>query len=655
MYKSVKYSILVEEPSTSPLKRTCLLLLPVIFPAVLFGARGVSGSGKAGIIDILLEKAEGTYFPDSSIFYARQALWQSRRYKLFSYSPQAFYMIGKGYIARAEYDSAEQALRQGVIAADSIGDRISKGLCILESGKVRQLTHRNDDAFRLFIAAYNMFDAAGSRENLVRADVMLAEYYRSLGKYDDAKAYIKDAFNKSKGIQLDQQLAILMNNRAAAIKSETGDRDSALYYSNIALTTSIATGNLHYKAISLNEIGFILENKKQFHKAEQYYSEAQEIWKRTGHKRYWANAVSNRARLLIRMNNRTGSNQLLFELVNEIKDKGWHGTIASVYGMIADNYYQLGDYRSAADYRNLQRINSEVDARTEHLKEVEDIKARYETEKNRALLKEKEREIEQANMRMGVQEKETRALLLGSVLLVFALGVVIYFYRHRSRLNRELTLKNLQIEDVNQELSASLAQRETLMKEVHHRVKNNLQIISSMLHLQASSITNEELKALLRESDNRILLMAYLHERLYRQNDLERLNAREFIESITENIVQSYSPLTSSISLVSEIEEIPLKMDKAVATGIIVNELVTNSIKYAFPNGHAGKEIKVRLFMNGSTMNLHVTDNGVGLPLNFDVEESPSFGLKLVSIMVDQAEGRMNMQSEGGAKFHIEL
>lgn len=207
---------------------------------------------------------------------------------------------------------------------------------------------------------------------------------------------------------------------------------------------------------------------------------------------------------------------------------------------------------------------------------------------------------------------------------------------------------------LNQEqIKASLKEKDALLKEIHHRVKNNLQIISSMLSLQEAKVIDKASKEMLRDSRNRIKTMALIHEKLYRSYDLSRVNFAEYVRSLMSHILSTYGSSNDRVSMRVDVEDISLNIDKAIPLGLIVNELVTNSFKHAFPGGMGG-EIFVELHRSEPGRYLLVVgDTGTGMPPDFDVEHTTSLGLQLVNALVQQLDSEVKIEREKGTVFRI--
>ena len=206
-----------------------------------------------------------------------------------------------------------------------------------------------------------------------------------------------------------------------------------------------------------------------------------------------------------------------------------------------------------------------------------------------------------------------------------------------------------------QQITASLKEKEVLLKEIHHRVKNNLQVISSLFKLQCRTIQDKQSIVIFQESQNRIESMAFIHELLYQSKDLSQINFGEYISKLTANLLSSYEIGTNSINLSVNVDDVLLNIHAAIPCGLIINELVTNSLKYAFTRRESG-EIYVKSHLaKDSKVVLIVGDNGVGFPKDIDFRNTKSLGLQLVNALTEQLEGTIELNRDVGTQFKIIL
>jgi PAS domain S-box-containing protein len=204
-------------------------------------------------------------------------------------------------------------------------------------------------------------------------------------------------------------------------------------------------------------------------------------------------------------------------------------------------------------------------------------------------------------------------------------------------------------------LKKSLHEKEVLLKEIHHRVKNNLQIISSLLNLQSRKIQDQKYLEIFKESQNRVRSMSLVHEKLYQSQDLANIDFGQYVNNIASNLFRSYSIQSGAVRLkINTCETILLSVDTATPCGLIINELLSNSLKYAFPGKKEGT-ITINLGYNDQTMSIEVVDNGIGLPKDFDLTKTDSLGLKLITTLTDQINGKFILEGENGTKARIEF
>ncbi len=232
--------------------------------------------------------------------------------------------------------------------------------------------------------------------------------------------------------------------------------------------------------------------------------------------------------------------------------------------------------------------------------------------------------------------------------------------------NQQLQASEQQIRAANQQLQAEVTERkkehkkviaalkekEVLLKEIHHRVKNNMQVISSILNLQSRHIKDKHALKMFEDSQNRIKSMALVHEKLYESENLAGIDFAEYIRSMTSYLFSLYK-IGQAIGLNIDIKDILLDVNTAIPCGLIINELISNSLKYAFPEGIVG-EICIQLFSDkDDKFTLIVKDNGIGFPKDLDFRETESLGMQLVIMLVEQLEGTIELDKSKGTNFKI--
>ena len=230
-------------------------------------------------------------------------------------------------------------------------------------------------------------------------------------------------------------------------------------------------------------------------------------------------------------------------------------------------------------------------------------------------------------------------------------------YLVKGQVDKKLLARSLKFaierKQTEKELKSSIYERDVLLKETHHRVKNNMQVIHSLLNLQTHYTENIEAVNVLKESQNRVKSMGMIHEKLYNSTDRSKINFSDYVDSLTSDLLTSYK-LSEKIVPVIEIGDLELNLESAILCGLIINELVSNSLKYAFSNTENG-EVHVSLNLIDNRYELVISDNGIGFPVDLDFKNTESLGLQLVNNITDQLDGEIELDRSLGTKFTIKF
>ena len=307
-----------------------------------------------------------------------------------------------------------------------------------------------------------------------------------------------------------------------------------------------------------------------------------------------------------------------------------------VYFEIALMYKRQGDFENAYYYSHESiPINKKI-----YSQELSKSLASYETKQ---LKQQQEIELEK-------EQEKTKMYFIIAVLVGFSFLMSVFYLLLRKSKERELHLKNAEITQQRDEIQARNSEKEILLKEIHHRVKNNFQIVSSLLELQAATIEDETVRRIALEGKNRINAMALIHKKLYQHDDL-KMFFDEYIKKLVEDITQIYNK-DGHIQLVISVPHVSFDIDTSIPLGLMVNELVTNALKYGMTNKNPILEVSIEK-SDSDLFLLHVRDNGVGLPSNFDINKLQSLGLQLVTGLSKQLHGQLTYRSENGCHFFV--
>jgi two-component sensor histidine kinase len=337
------------------------------------------------------------------------------------------------------------------------------------------------------------------------------------------------------------------------------------------------------------------------------------------------------------------------------------GTVARTYLLLFKADSAQGNLLAAIAYYQRYKSLSDSVSKERNSKQAASLLIQYDT-------KEKEQSIALLTKQSLLQQMTIRqrgfqrnAFFVGAVLLVLVLGLGFNRYRLGQRSNRllqaqqaEISQKNQSLEQVVSEKETLLTEKEWMLKEIHHRVKNNLQVISSLLTNQSNYLRDPLASAAIRESRNRVQAMALIHQRLYQTDTLARVNMAAYVREIVNSLLESFDRF-DTVTTQLNVAAVELEIALATPLGLIVNEAVTNVLKYAFPPTGRGTLTIVLTQGPAHHYQLTIADNGIGLPPDFDLDQSHSLGLTIIKGLSTQIGGDLRIESANGVRVSLQF
>ncbi|WP_431241844.1 sensor histidine kinase [Flavobacterium sp. P21] len=327
--------------------------------------------------------------------------------------------------------------------------------------------------------------------------------------------------------------------------------------------------------------------------------------------------------------------------------------------MLSDNYLiwfkadsSRGKYLDAIKHYQLYKNILDTIYKGETSKQINNLQVQYESNK-------KDKNIELLTQQAKVQQIQiqkdnvVKYVFIGSVLvLILILGLLYNSFRVKKKKNEELEMRRQQINEQNELNKKMLIEKEWLLKEIHHRVKNNLQIVISLLNTQSAYLDNEDALLAIQNSQHRMHAMSLIHQKLYQSDNLSNIDMSWYIYELINYMKECYDT-DGKINFVLEIKNTCLDVAQAVPLGLITNEAISNAIKYAFPLERKG-EILISLKKIGQNdYELIIADNGIGLPKNFNYAERDSLGMSLMTGLSSQIDGIFEMKNDNGLKIKV--
>ncbi|MEL7146130.1 MAG: histidine kinase dimerization/phosphoacceptor domain -containing protein [Bacteroidota bacterium] len=415
--------------------------------------------------------------------------------------------------------------------------------------------------------------------------------------------------------------------------------DSALYYYDLSDIYFTKADNDYGIAMLFNSKGGLFEKLNEHDSAIKYYQISLDLKNEIGVKRGIASTSKNLGALLRVLGQNEEALQYLdsgYEVVTQSADSF---LIRDYFLEYAALYKALKQYEKSADFFQRFYVLDQHLSSTLRNEEISEIVANYEKEKQERKIAELELVNQQAANRFNI-------IFFVSILLIVLIGFVIIYAISKQKATRLLSGQNQQIRQ-------ALHDKEMLIKEVHHRVKNNLQTVSSLLKLQ-SSRGNHAVKNAIQAGQNRVTAMAIIHQMLYQDDNLISVHLDQYIDKLVSSILDSFKLTEQDVHLNIKINPMQVEVDSAISIGLIVNELITNSLKYAFDESHE-RELSVVLFKKQDSLELTVRDNGAGFPPEFKIEEQKSFGLNLVNMIASKLEATVDIYNQAGATIQMNI
>jgi two-component sensor histidine kinase len=315
--------------------------------------------------------------------------------------------------------------------------------------------------------------------------------------------------------------------------------------------------------------------------------------------------------------------------------------------LLAAYYDRIGDYKNSVDYlkRNV-RIRDSLNRNESSMKKQQlAAVAGQEIEYSKKMMEQQKKDLEQSRSDLQAKEERINIVFISLIFTLLGFAGLVFAYL-KSIKNQRL------IADQKRIIESSLVEKDSLLKEIHHRVKNNLQMVSSLLSLQTKNTRSKAAIEALEEGKSRVKAMALIHQKLYQNDDLSVIEMQGYIESLINSVQSVYKKGGHNINITIDAEGVELDIDRAIPFGLILNELVSNSFKYAFPEDDENGKIYIHLRKNGGQGYFEYTDNGVGLPEDTDDRANSSMGIRLMNRLVNQLQSTLNIdKTSEGVRF----
>ncbi|MGM0478688.1 MAG: tetratricopeptide repeat-containing sensor histidine kinase [Bacteroidota bacterium] len=548
-------------------------------------------------------------------------------YSTMSYNcAQLLQMHAYWYYGQHELNEAVQTFHKAERAFARLNKKTDQAESLNNRAVILNTMGNNKEAIQDYHAAISIYESLNDSLGKGYALNNVSRIYRQQNNLEQSLAYINEALQLSRSLGHRELESLVMNSKAG-VEKDMGDTTSALQSYERALSLRKERADSTAIASVLNNIGAIYKGKSDYSTAIDYFLHAKDIAESKGFRMGIGHTTNNLGEVYFAQNQlllAEENGQKALEVAEQLNTMSLKKSAAQ---LLMNVYKQQNNWQKAFE---MQSIIREADASiiNQETRQIAQREAmRYTFEKERALEKKEEEQREQLEKER--QERE-QMFYLAIILVAILLLVLLLFVINRLRSARQQ----------NKLIQKQSNERKLLLQEVHHRVKNNFQIVSSLLRLQSHSIDNDDLRGTFDEAVSRINAMAIVHDIIYRQEKFSAIDSKEYLEKLVSSLQKTSGNQNINIAIHSNRPK--LKIETLIHLGIALNELVINSLKYAFKQNQEDPKIDITLkATNDNAYELVYRDNGVGINKELNVS---SFGMELIETLIEHLEGTVALE-----------
>lgn len=535
--------------------------------------------------------------------------------------------LGNVYRYKGDYEKSVESYSRFLSLSEEMGDLEGIGDAYNHIGIVYDYQGNYNMALEYYFKSLEIREKIDDKLEIGGSYSNIGIVYSYLGDFDKALEYHLKFLTISKESDDKQSIGIACNNIGTVYEGQE-KLELALEYYQKGLEIRKEIEDTRGVSYGYYNIGNVLFKQKKYDEALEYQERSMAIREEMGYIQGIAYNQMSLSRIFKAKSDYAKAIRFAENALKTGEEIGYAEIIKQASEILHTEYSASGDFRKA--YKNLEVFKEMSDSlnNAANVKKITQLEMQYDFDKTQ----EQERVLYEAEMK---QQKQLRNFfILGFCLVLIAGFATLRGYFVTKRANKE---------------------KAVLLKEIHHRVKNNLQVISSLLNLQSHSLEDTEIKEAVTEGQSRVKSMALIHQSLYQSDRLSKIEFQEYLEQLLSFLGSIYKDENKQINCSVSAQNINLDIDTAIPLGLIINEMVSNAYKYAFIERDQG-EIKLVLEkLKDDKFRLEVSDNGIGLPSEIETDKADSLGLKLVNILTRQLKGELVIQRENGTIFILEF
>lgn len=575
---------------------------------------------------------------EKAVAYAKKGVVLADKTSQKKWQPKFYEATGRIHANMLQLDSASYYFDKAATGYKSVDDKKGQATTLFKIGWVHKKRGELQEALEADLQALKLMEALDDKEGIAGAMSRLSEDVLRQGRKKEALDYALKTIQLSKEHNFPVEL-IYAYKSAGDASIAMGNNKDAYFYFDSALTKA---REMNFDLMSLsdfmNDRGNALKRLGRYPEALVQYKAALAAAQKINYANAIRTVEGNLGEVNLILGNYKEALPYQLKSITLQEQDGDLSNLPENYMHLSTTYEKLGDYKQALSYQKKARIMGDSIAALESDRAMSELLTQYETEKKEATIDSQSLQIE--------QQQQTQLLYIA---LAGLLGLLVFglFFTLRNISKKRTTLASL-----NNELSKKNQQNELLLKEIHHRVKNNLELVKSLIALQSAKLEDGASKEAMLASQNRVQSMGIIHQKLYQGTNLGAIEMKDYFVNLSEGVLETFDA-EDRVKIECSMENIEVDVDTAVPIGLIVNELLTNSLKYAFPNKTKG-EIQIRLRQDNNILSLEVSDNGIGIADNTSVKGT-GFGTQLISLLTQQLNGTLTRVTDKGTAVHFQF
>lgn len=557
----------------------------------------------------------------------------------------------------ADYGPALSSFERAAEFYISVKNKPGEALCLMDIGIIYYYLGDYDKAAEYYFKSLNIAQEVGDKKSQSYAENNIANLYYLQKKHTESIELFEKCL--AAGIEAKDKVLIADCEYYLALNYlEINELSKSLSYCKRALKIDSCQGN--YRGIATKNLllGDIFIKKGSFKRAKEKVDLAYLFASKTDDSiQVLANCMMKLGEINLHLNQRKEAKNNLFTAIELSKSGKLRQILYEAYKRLSEVYEKENDAKNSLKFHKLYVAHKDSAINDKNNKSINQLAAIYKDEQKKSeiarlntLSQLQENNIALEKAKSSKKSQQNVFLILGLLGLLIILGILFRSSRNKQK-------RNLLLQKQKEAITKKNEEKEILLKEIHHRVKNNLQVISSLLSLQSNKVTDLNALSELKEGQNRVKTIAMIHQKLYQHEDIAKVNFHEYCEELLAYLRTTFQLPGKEIEILVKAENVLLDIDTAVPLGLIINELVSNCFKYAFTNQEKGKiEVSISfLDKKEHKLQLIVSDNGMGIEENFDISKVNSLGLKLVRMLSLQLDGTVICENSNGAQFTVQV